>query len=82
VAFSGKNARDEGDYFGGIPADCRAPDDLEHELGDPAEGSLAESLRFLQNGSCSAAAAASARAARAPRPRFTPDGWRQLIGAY
>ena len=82
VAFSGKNARDEGDYFGGIPADCRAPDDLDHELGDAAEGSLAESLRFLQSGSCSAAAAARARAARAPRPRFTPDGWRQLLGAY
>jgi C-terminal processing protease CtpA/Prc len=82
VAFSGRNARDEGDYFDGIPADCRAPDDLEHELGDPAEGSLAESLQFLVNGSCSAAASARARAARAPRPRDTRDGWRQLIGAY
>ena len=54
----------------------------DHELGDAAEGSLAESLRFLANGSCSAAAAARARAARAPRKHFTPDGWRQLLGAY
>ena len=82
VAFSGRNARNEGDYFDGIPADCRAPDDLEHELGDAAEGSLAESLRFLATGSCSTASATRARAARGPRPPFTPDGWRQLIGAY
>jgi carboxyl-terminal processing protease len=82
VAFSGKNARDEGDYFGGIPADCRAADDLEHGLGDGAEASLAESLQFVATGSCTAAASARARAARAPRRPVTRDGWRQLIGAY
>ena len=82
VAFAGKNARDEGDFFGGIPADCRAPDDLEHELGDPAEGSLAEGLYHLANGSCSAASAARARAkAVRLRPVFR-DGWRELLGAY
>jgi carboxyl-terminal processing protease len=82
VAFSGRNARDEGDYFGGIPADCRVPDDLEHELGDGAEASLAESLQYLTTGSCSAAASARARAAIAPRRPVTRDGWRQLLGAY
>ena len=85
VAFSGKNAREEGDYFGGIPADCRAPDDLDHELGDGAEASLAESLQFLATGSCSAAATARARAARvarAERRLVTRDPWRQLVGAY
>ena len=82
VAFSGKNARDEGDYFGGIPADCRAADDLEHEVGDGAEASLAESLQFVATGSCSAAGSARARATRADRRPVTRDGWRQLVGAY
>jgi carboxyl-terminal processing protease len=82
VAFSGKNAREEGDYFGGIPADCRAADDLEHTLGDAAEASLAESLQFLATGSCSGASSARARAARAERRPVTRDAWRQLVGAY
>jgi len=74
VAFTGRNARNDPDYFGGIPADCRAPDDLEHEMGDPAEASLAEGLQHLVTGSCSAAAA--------PRRPVTRDAWRQLVGAY
>ena len=82
VSFTGKNARNDPDYFGGIPADCRAPDDLEHELGDPGEGSLAEGLHYLSTGSCSAAAAARARTAVASRRPVTRDGWRQLVGAY
>jgi C-terminal processing protease CtpA/Prc len=82
VAFTGKNARSDPDYFGGIPADCRAPDDLDHEMGDAAEASLAEGLHFVATGSCSAAAAARARAAAAPRRPVTRDGWRQLVGAY
>ena len=82
VAFTGRNARNDPDYFGGIPADCRAPDDLEHELGDPAEASLAEGLQHLVTGSCSAAAAARARTAVAPRRPVTRDAWRQLVGAY
>jgi hypothetical protein len=82
VAFTGRNSRDDPDYFGGIPADCRAPDDLGHELGDPAEASLAEGLQHLVTGSCSAAATARARTAVAPRRPVTRDAWRQLVGAY
>jgi len=82
VAFTGKNARSDPDYFGGIPADCRAPDDLDHELGDAAEASLAEGLHYVAAGSCSMAASARARAAVAPRRPVTRDGWRQLVGAY
>jgi carboxyl-terminal processing protease len=82
VAFTGRNARNDPDYFGGIPADCRAPDDLEHELGDAAEASLAEGLQYIATGTCSAAAAARARIAAAPRRPVTRDAWRQLVGAY
>ncbi|HUG53615.1 MAG TPA: S41 family peptidase [Vicinamibacteria bacterium] len=87
VAFSTQNARGEGDFFDGIPADCAAPDDLGHDLGDGAEGSLAEALRYLRTGRCSAVAAADARAQSARRPglerqpRFE-DGWQALLGAY
>jgi carboxyl-terminal processing protease len=87
VAFSTQNARGEGNYYDGIPADCGAADDLDHQLGDSAEASLSESLRYLRTGSCNPAAAAAARAqsaSRAPierQPRFK-DGWQALIGAF
>jgi carboxyl-terminal processing protease len=86
VAFASENALGEADYFDGIPADCVAPDDLNHQIGDPAEGSLAEALGFLRTGRCGAASAAEAevqarRRAGLPRP-FEGDPWRQLLGAY
>jgi carboxyl-terminal processing protease len=86
VAFSTQNARGEGGYFNGIPADCGAPDDLEHPLGDSAEAALSESLRFLRTGSCNPAASAEARAQSARRPPLSlqprfHDGWTALVGA-
>jgi carboxyl-terminal processing protease len=85
VSFKIVNARDEGDFFGGFPPDCAAPDDLEHQLGDPAEGSLASALYYIQTGACSAAAAAEARAqaTRVERQRPAPrDGWELLLNAH
>jgi len=85
VAFAVHNARGEGDYFGGIPADCAAGDDLDHALGDAAEASVAEALHFVQTGTCSPkAAGAGLTLARlqarigVPRP---VDGWQQLLNA-
>jgi C-terminal processing protease CtpA/Prc len=77
VAFKSVNARGEGEYFDGIPADCSAPDDLDHALGDGAEASLAAALEFLRTGRCSARAAAAARAESARHPAagpVVPDG--------
>ena len=87
VSFQTVNARDEGDYFGGLAADCPAPDDLGFDLGDTREGSLAEALQFLRTGRCSAAAAFSARShARRKPPReqqpHRRDGWQTLLGSY
>jgi carboxyl-terminal processing protease len=87
VAFATLNARNEGDYFGGIRPDCPAPDDLGHAFGDPAEGALAESLQFIRNGRCSTAAAADARLQSQDRPPLEEqphreDGWRSLVGVY
>jgi carboxyl-terminal processing protease len=82
VAFSIRNAADQGDYFGGFAPDCAAPDDLEHLLGDPQEGSLAEALHYAATGSCSGRAR-SVRASRRvlPQPSDT-NGFRRLVGAY
>jgi C-terminal peptidase prc len=86
VAFQVRNALGQGDYFGGIPADCAAADDLEHALGDPDEASLGEALEFLRSGRCTAAASAAARAHAAREARIgrglPRDPWRQLLGAY
>ncbi|HVR72068.1 MAG TPA: S41 family peptidase [Vicinamibacteria bacterium] len=86
VSFQVRNARGEGDYFEGIPADCAAADDLDQPLGDSREGSVAEALRYIRTGSCTTVAAAMARAQREREARIgrglPRDGWRQLVNAY
>lgn len=83
VAFSVRNARNEGDYFGGIAPDCPAPDDLGHALGDSEEGSLAAALYYAANGTCSSAAALRAQSVGSVlRQPHEVDGWRQLVGAF
>jgi C-terminal processing protease CtpA/Prc len=86
VAFEGRNARNEGGYFTGIPVDCAADDDLDHPLGDAGEASVAEVLGFIRTGSCGASSASVARAQSQREqqigqglPRY---GWRQLVNAY
>jgi carboxyl-terminal processing protease len=85
VAFEVRNARGEGSYFDGIPANCPAADDLDHPLGDEGEASLAEALNYLQTGSCSTTAAVAAlsqarREAQIGRP--VHGGFQQLLNAY
>ncbi|HET7295111.1 MAG TPA: S41 family peptidase [Vicinamibacteria bacterium] len=86
VAFEARNALGDGDYYGGMPVGCAAADDLDHELGDPDEASLGESLEFLRTGRCTPSAAPAARAHAAREAlvgRGQPqDGWRRLVGAY
>jgi C-terminal peptidase prc len=82
ATFVLKNADGFGDYFDGLPADCPAPDDLGHELADPAEGSLAEALYFLQNGRCSPKATSSVHALGRPSIETYRDlGWRAMRNA-
>lgn len=83
VSFSIKNANNEGDYFDGIAPTCSAFDDSTHQLGDPAEASLAEALTYLRTGGCSARADAASRALRRltdDRPRVS--GWQSLLNAW
>jgi C-terminal peptidase prc len=80
VSFSLRNANGEGDYFGGIPADCPAGDDVDHQLGDVAEASLREALTFAATGSCSSTATIQ----RVPRERRDrrATGWQSVVNAY
>lgn len=81
VSFSLRNANGEGDFFGGIPADCLAPDDIDRPLGDPAEASLREALTFAATGSCSAPS--STLQQLAPERRASRQtGWRSVLNAY
>ena len=77
VCFLVTNARGEADFFGGIPADCAAGDDVDHPLASPSEASLAEALYVVRNGHCSGVAAAAATAQDAPARGATSAscGW-------
>lgn len=83
VSFSIKNANNEGDYFDGIAPTCAASDDSTHQLGDPAEASLAEALSYLRTGTCSARADVASRALRLlPDDRPRRSGWQLLLNAW
>lgn len=78
TAFAIRNALGEGDYFDGLAPTCEAPDELERALGDSQEGSLAQALHFLNNGSCDIGATVEARTkqANAYRPAMGGrEGW-------
>ena len=84
VAFSIRNANDEGDYFDGLPATCRAADDLDHQLGDPEEASLREAMTFIATGACSLSGSPAPSATRL-RTQARPDlgtGTQALIQAH
>jgi carboxyl-terminal processing protease len=81
VAFKLVNANGEGDFFGGIPPDCRAADDVEHDLGSAEEASLAEALTFVRTGACSAPQTARAERVAGPPPARAV-GWQSLLNAH
>ncbi len=85
VTFATVNARGEGDFFDGIPADCPAADDVDRQLGDPAEASLATALAYIRTGSCNrptAAAASTSAQTSGAMTGMRAVGWRALINAY
>jgi carboxyl-terminal processing protease len=81
VSFSMVNANGEGDYFGGLPAACPAADDVDHDLGEADEASLAEALQYVRTGACSASAMAfRGLRTRAASPRAA--GWSGVVNAH
>jgi carboxyl-terminal processing protease len=82
VSFALRNANGQGDFFDGFAPDCTAPDDADHQLGDPEEASLKEALTFATSGACSPRPLTPGRSVdiqpRAPRAA----GWQSLVNAY
>lgn len=83
VAFTLRNANGEGDFFDGFAPQCLAADDLDRQLGDPDEASLAESFFFLRTGTCRSVAPGPSQPARvADRGRVLKEtGFEQVVGA-
>ena len=84
VAFTLRNADGQGDFFDGIPADCTAADDVDRQIGDVREASLAEALHVIAHGKCSASPlSAAGRKRAATRVDVVPrQGLEQIIGAH
>jgi C-terminal peptidase prc len=80
VAFTLRNADGYGDFFDGFAADCPAPDDIDHALGDAEEGSLREALTFVRTGACSPPPPAPLRRQLPEPARAT--GWHAVVGAH
>lgn len=79
VNFETVNALNEGRYFDGFLPTCAVADDLDHELGSPAESLLAAARHHAATGACPAGTAmGTARALgfkrAADRPRSTEPG--------
>jgi C-terminal processing protease CtpA/Prc len=82
VSFSLKNANGEADYFEGFPPTCVAGDDIERDLGDPEEASLAEAFHYIRRDACSAPLTASGTRRSASGPDRRAGGWQSLVNAY
>ncbi len=83
VSFRTVNAVGNTDFFDGFTPDCEAEDDLGAVFGDPAEASLAEAIRYLENGTCSNPQVAAARpAAPSRKPERAPATRWMLLDAH
>ncbi|MFM2060060.1 MAG: hypothetical protein RLY71_4445 [Pseudomonadota bacterium] len=61
INFDSVNANGAGGYVNGLSptAGCLVTDDLDHQLGDPAEALTAAALRHIDTGQCTTAGAAT-----------------------
>ena len=82
VSFALRNANGQGDFFDGFAPDCAAPDDADHQLGDPQEESLKEALTFATTGACRPQTLAPRRSASAQPRAPRAVGWQSLVNAY
>ena len=82
VSFSLRNADGHGDFFDGFAPDCTAPDDADHQLGDPEEGSLKEALTFATSGACSKRPLTSQQKKSVDLDVRRARGWQSLVNAY
>lgn len=52
TAFRTVNANGDGDYFGGLPVDCAAADDLNVAVGADLDPNMVAALGYLDTGAC------------------------------
>jgi C-terminal processing protease CtpA/Prc len=75
IAFAVQNAAGSANYYSGLAsameATCRAGDDLDHAMGDPAEASTRAALDFVAGRSCTPIAADAQKALSASEGRLT-----------
>lgn len=88
TAFETLNANDEGGYFGGLPVNCPAVDDLLVPVGDDLDPNLDAALYLLENGACPTSPVVTAER---QKPAFSRDHardlryrpiWEKLAGAH
>ncbi|MCI0516694.1 MAG: S41 family peptidase [Woeseiaceae bacterium] len=86
TAFETVNSLNEGGYFGGLPADCVAADDLAIPVGDDQDPNLITALDYLANGACPVTAIpgpAKALADKVPGRKYRHGPpWREFARAY
>lgn len=87
TAFQTVNADDFGDYFGGLPVDCAAADDLNVAVGADTDPNMVAAMAYLDSGSCPVASLAVGQA----KPAFDVElplqdrrgpPWREFADAY
>ncbi len=71
VQYQGVNQKGWGDYADGFAPTCAADDDMDHALGDPAEGLLATALKLQSGQACPASL--QARVLQGGKAAATPD---------
>jgi C-terminal processing protease CtpA/Prc len=81
VSFTVRNANNEGDYFEGLAPDCVAADDVERDLGDPAEASLREAITYAATGACTPPVRGLERRVESRRATRAM-GWQSIVNAY
>ncbi|MGB5164846.1 MAG: S41 family peptidase [Woeseiaceae bacterium] len=87
TSFQTVNALDFGDYYGGLPADCEASDDLSVETGDAADPNMVAAMQWLETGACAVASAPAGQQklqlnSESPRPDLSGPAHRVYAGAY
>ena len=86
TAFQTVNADGFGDYFGGIPANCPAVDDLTIAVGADADPNMVAAMEYLATGQCPVAQPLGAFVQDVqqapPRPDLRGPAWREFAGAF
>lgn len=88
TSFKLANSLGAGDYFGGLPVDCAAADDLNIAVGDDLDPNMIEAMTYLNTGSCQVASTLpigqlkSADGSRSVEVERNRPPHRELIDAY